>query len=244
MATMGMGYTAREDGAGVDSLRLEVVSSLAGSHEFQLKIYVNEIEMTAAGAGHGMQPHEIFAPVNRLVATSRPSTVPVARCLACGVYDCVGTDVTISRDGDVVRWDWSRDLPMDRSASFPATHYDLEVARMAADHAWETPLAKAKRLVLTDMDREHLLAYGLRPDFVSGRSIRQEFEIALVLEDDYQVLLKVPWLDRDPEDLSRAVCATLASRPATWQATWFPMKYELTGQAPGIAGPSWQPAEI
>jgi hypothetical protein len=165
---------------GDDLLRLEVTpaSGDAGGG-FQLQIYVNEVEMTSAGAGLGMDPYDVLVPTNRLVAASQPRTVPIARC-TCGVYGCGSTDVTITREGDRVHWDWSIEVPMNRGASFAASQYDLEVTRVAADHSWETAERTAGRLALTDMDRERLLTYGLRPSWVANnRRDHELFRIAL-----------------------------------------------------------------
>lgn len=228
---------------GVDSLRLEVSPTPRAGGEFQVQIYVNGTEMTAAGAGLGMDPYQILVPTNRLVAVSQPHTVPIARC-DCGVYGCGSTDVTIMRDGDRVHWDWSLEVPMTRGVSFAAAEYDGEVARVAADHSWETPERSAGRRVLTDMDRELLLTYNLRPSWVANDYRDQElFRVALQFNRDYQVFVDTPWRGRDPEELAGEVCATLARPPRTWHATWHAMIPSLT-TPPEIAGPSWRPARF
>ena len=129
---------------------------------------------------------------------------------------------------------------MNRGVSFAAAQYDVEAARVAADHSWETPERTAERLVLTDMDRERLLAYGLRPSWVgSDYRDRELFRVALQIEDDYQVFVDTPWHGRSPEELVREVCAVLARPPREWRAHWHPIKPTLT-EPPKIAGPSWQ----
>jgi hypothetical protein len=243
--TVPAGFTVAAGGGvarrpGVDSLRLDVapVSDKAGG-DFQVQVHVNGVEMTSAGAGLGMDPYQLLVPTNRLVATSQPRTVPIARC-DCGVYGCGSTDVTITRDGDLVHWDWSIEVPMSRGVSFAAAQYDVEVARMAADHSWETPERTAGRLVLTDLDRERLLAYGLEPSWVANDYRDHElFRVALQIGGDYQVFVDTPWRGRRPEVLAREVCATLALPPHEWRATWHAIKPTLTAP-PKIAGPSWQ----
>jgi hypothetical protein len=42
-------------------------------------IHVNGLEITQAGAGRGMHPFDLFVPANRLVATTGPQRVIVAR---------------------------------------------------------------------------------------------------------------------------------------------------------------------
>jgi hypothetical protein len=226
--------------SGVDLLRLAIAPSSCrpGSEAFQLQVYVNGAEMTSAGAGLGMDPYNVLLPANRLLADSQPRTVAIARCGARGVYDCGGTDVTITRDGDLVRWEWSREVPMDRSACFAATQYELEVARVAADHSWETPMRTAGRLVLTSIDHARLLTYGL-----SAKRAVPEILICsrsgLGVEDGYQVFVAAPWQGRSPAELAREVCEILARPPREWPATWHSVKGWVT-TPPSIAGPSWE----
>lgn len=228
---------------GVDALRLEVATvPNSKGHWFQLRVYVNDVERTSdPGAGLGMDPYDVLFPTNHLVATSQPHTVPIARC-RCGFYSCVGTDVTIVRDGNVVHWDWSREIPMQRGVSFAADRYDAEVARVAADLSWETPARTAGRLILTNMDRAHLLTYGLRPTAVNG-AYPEAFRVTLQIEDDYQIFVKTPWQGRTPEQLASAICETLATTPTQWPATWHPIKSWHTTPPP-IAGPSWHPEPL
>ncbi|WP_373291053.1 hypothetical protein [Micromonospora parathelypteridis] len=237
----GGGVTRRP---GVDFLRLEVSPVPGGAGGgFQVQVWVNGTEMTSAGAGLGMDPYDVLVPTNRLVAVSRPCTVAIARC-DCGVYGCGSTDVTIARDGDLVHWDWSLEVPMMRGVSFVAAEYDVEVARVAADHSWETFERAAGRRVLTDVDRDWLLTYGLRPSWVANDYRDQElFRVALQIGGDYQVFVDTPWRGRSPDELAGEVCATLALPPSAWHATWRAIIPTLT-KPPKIAGPSWRPARF
>jgi hypothetical protein len=195
--------------------------------------------MTSAGAGLGMDPYDLLIPANRLLATAVPTTVPIARC-TCGEYGCGSTDVTVTRDDDLVHWDWSIEVPMARRVSFDAGQYDAEVARVAADHSWETPDRIAGRLVLTQVNSRHLLAHGLTVHWVANDHRDPGlFRVALVQGGDYLVFVDTPWLDRGPEELAGEVCATLGRDPGTWQATWHAMKPALAGP-PRIAGGSWR----
>ncbi|MGC5051439.1 hypothetical protein ACLQ2S_08315 [Micromonospora sp. DT48] len=229
---------------GVDSLRLEVAPTLEDVGDgFQVQVYVNGTEMTSAAAGLGMDPYEIFVPTNHLVATAEPRTVPIARC-SCGVYGCGSTDVTITRDGELVHWDWSGEAPMARGVSFPAVEYDVEVARVAADHSWETADRTAGRLVLTELDRERLRAHGLETSWVANDYCDDDvFRVALQIDRDYQVFVDTRWRGRGPEEMAREVCATLALPPSEWHATWRAIKPALT-KPPKIAGRSWRPAQF
>lgn len=118
------------------SLGLDIVAldpRFAAGAGFELLVYVNDVEMTRIGAGIGMDPRDVLLPENKLVATAEPHTVAIARC-QCGHHGCAGTDVTITRRGDLVQWDWRYATPIDRSVVFDAVEYDHEVARIA-DHA-------------------------------------------------------------------------------------------------------------
>lgn len=223
-----------------DSIRFEVASVPPDSGDgFQVLVHVNDVEMTSAGAGLGMDPYDVFVPVNRLAATTEPRTVPIARC-TCGVYGCGSTDVTVVRDAEVVRWDWQLETPMDRPAVFRSSDYDAEVERLGADLDWETPERTAGRLVLADADRDLLSAYGLRLSWVANDHRNESlFRVALQLDDDYQVFVGFPWQNTTPQELARRVRKTLALPPDTWPATWHPIGRGMT-QPPAIAGPAWQ----
>jgi hypothetical protein len=224
-----------------DSLRFEVTPVVTEIGDgFQVRVHVNDVEMTSAGAGLGMDPYDVLVPTNRLVAAVEPRTLPIARCV-CGVYGCGATDVTIARDGDLVRWDWSREVPMSRGASFPAVHYDEEVARVAADHSWETAERTAGRRVLTDVDRDRLNAFGLQPRFAANHHDDDElFRVSLDLDDGYEVTVDTLWLGRDPEVLAREVCATLSHDPREWRRVSWNFARAAMNTPPAIAGPSWQ----
>jgi hypothetical protein len=117
------------------SLRLDVVAldpQFAAGAGFELLVYVNYVEMTRIGAGMGMDPRDVLLPENQLVAIAKPHTVAIARC-QCGHHGCAGTDVTITRRGDLVHWDWLHATPIDRSVVFDAAEYDREIARIAND---------------------------------------------------------------------------------------------------------------
>lgn len=226
--------------AGTDSLRLAVAPALedAGGG-FQVQVYVNGAEMTSAGAGIGMDPYDVLIPTNRLLVSPQPHTVPIARC-GCGVYGCGSTDVTITGDGDLVHWDWSIEVPMNRGVSFPAAEYDAELTRVAGDHSWETVERTAGRLVLTHVDRAALRAHGLALTWVANDYRDAElFRVALQLGQDYQIFVDTPWRNRSPQELADKVCETLARGPGKWRASWHAIKPTLPGP-PTIARRSWR----
>jgi hypothetical protein len=209
-----------------DVLRLNVVPADSG---FAMEIFVNDVEMTAKGAGLGIDPDEVLVPVNRFVATTRPTTIPVARC-ECGVYGCGMTDVRITRDRDVVRWDWLKERPSDVPVIFDAAQYDAEVTRMGADHSWETPQRTlSRRLRSRDDVRAALAVHGLRIGWVGDG----DGPVQVCLNADaHQVLLRFP-----PASSADEVAETLLTPPTDWRAAWHDMG--SNAGPPAIAGPAW-----
>jgi hypothetical protein len=123
----------------VDTLRLAIAE--AGSDAgggFQVLIYVNDVEMTAIGAGLGMDPYDVLVPENRFVTGDEPHTIPVARC-TCGAYGCGMTDATITRDGDRVRWDWDIEVPI-APAAWHSIKRTGEPPAVAGDDWTEAPI--------------------------------------------------------------------------------------------------------
>jgi hypothetical protein len=156
------------------------------------------------------------------------------------VYGCGSTDVTITGDGDLVHWDWSIEVPMNRGVSFATGQYEAEVERVAGDHSWETPERTAGRLVLTHLDRAALLVHGLAVSWVANdHRDPEQFRVALRLGDDYQIFLGTPWHDSSPEELAARVGETLARGPGKWRATWHAVKPTILGP-PRIAPRSWR----
>jgi hypothetical protein len=229
---------------GIDLLRLAVVPAPddAGGG-FQVEVYVNGAEMTSAGAGLGMDPYDLLIPANRLLAASTSRSVPIARC-GCGVYGCGSTDVTITREADLVHWDWLIEVPMERGVSFAASQYDAEVERVAGDHSWETAERAAGRLVLTHVDREALRSHGMTVTWVANDDRDPGlFRVALQLGDDYQIFLDTAWHGRSPEELADKACETLARGPGKWRASWHSIKPTSTGP-PAIARQSWRQEQV
>lgn len=208
---------------------------------FHVEIYVNDVEMTAAGAGLGMDAFDLLVPTNRLAATDEPRTVPVARC-GCGVYGCGVTDAVVQRIGDTVRWDWQVEVPMDRAVVFDAADYDREVDRAHRDHSWETPERTAGRFVLEKIGRTRAGRTGL---VITGASNDwrdpSTFTAWLVDAGRYQVVVDFPWAGRTPSELADEVCRTLSDDdPASWPARWFGNLPETRDVPPRMAGPDWR----
>lgn len=223
----------------VDDLRLAVVPLPGHRGGFEVQIFVNEVEITALGAGIGMDPYDVLIPENRFVATTTSHRIPLASC-ECGAHGCGGTDVTILRAGDAVHWQWHGEVPMQNGVTFRSSQYDAEVARAESDLAWETPDRTAGRLILQAADHDVLatnhLEFGWLANHHNDASL---FCVCLTATGTHQVLLYTPWNSRTPEGLARDVVRTLAQSPDSWHAEWLSMK---PGEPkPTIAGPHWHP---
>lgn len=221
-------------------LRFEVAPVPEPIGGFQVLVFVDDVEVTALGAGLGMDPYDVFVPNNRLVATAEPRRVPIARC-TCGTYGCGVTDVVIVRDGDLVRWDWLEEKPLAAGVTFPASDYDAEAERLGADVGWETPERAAGRLVLSDLDHDldRLRSYGLEPMWAANdHRDPTAFRVSLRIGEDYQVFVGFPWADRTPRELAAAVANTLGQHPRRWPATWQAIRREITGP-PSVAEGRW-----
>ncbi|MFD2796610.1 hypothetical protein ACFS27_23815 [Promicromonospora vindobonensis] len=219
------------------SIRLDVVATEAA--DFQVRVFVDDVEMTSRGAGLGMPPSKLFVPENRLVATAESRVVPIARC-TCGVYGCGVTDVRIQREDDVVHWDWIGQTPTGHGATFSAARYDAEVARAGADHAWERPTDTAERLILTGTDRTRLADEGVKLRFAElVFDDPSTYRVVLQTTDNrYHVILHFPLRGRSPVDAVDEVLETLGAPPASWSATFHPSRRDVTGP-PAMAGENW-----
>jgi hypothetical protein len=196
----------------MDQLRLAVrpLPPEAG-HGLQVEIYVNDVEVTALGAGLGMDPYDVLVPINRFVAGPEPTRLVAARC-TCGEVGCGSTELTMVRQGDVVRWNWLIGAPVDRQPTFAADAYHQEVERVAADRSWETPDRTVGRLVLESVDParlpEGVELHWVAPDWSDpGR-----FQVSL-MDRGRQVILGFDWADRTPAELAAEIRHTLHEVP-------------------------------
>ncbi len=221
----------------IDTLRLEVAETLHPSFHFQVKVYVNEVDLTEA-SGSGMDPFELLVPVNRLAVGPQPHLVQFACCGACGRHECWPAEAVIRRDGGLVHWSMSgRDIP--EAATFAAGAYEAEISRAGADHSWETPARTVWRLVLTHLAGQPPLPEGMVVTGMVTRRATNVLAITLEILDEYQIFIDFPWGSSDPAEMADEVCATFARPPEQWTASWWAVKWDNRERPPAIAGPSW-----
>jgi hypothetical protein len=212
-----------------------------GGGGFQVLLLVNDVEMTKAGAGLGMDPYDVLVPDNKFLPVPGGRTFGVARC-TCGVYGCGSTDLTVTSSDDVVRWEWSLEVPVDHAFSFARGEYLAEVERLAGDHSWETPERTAGRLVWAGLDAARLRADGLGLSWLGNAwDAPDHFRVCLDFDNAYQIFLRFPWGDDSPQDLALRVLATLHApdAPSGWQASWHGIARAQRDVPPRIAGGTW-----
>lgn len=224
----------------MDKLRLQVepLGNESGGG-FEVQIFVNEVEMTRAGAGIGMDTNDLLVPSNRFRPQNEPHRVPVARC-DCGVYGCGATDVVITRDDDVVHWDWQIETPMNRRATFRSHEYLAEIDRFEDDRSWETSERTAVRLIAPGASSQLLRTQGLEYAWAADWHEDTElFVVTFTFDRSYQVFVWFAWDGHTPKSLAAEVAETLQDPPATWDATWHGITPEARNLPPSIAGPNW-----
>lgn len=222
----------------MDTLRLAVTPTTAEPEGFQVEVWVNDIEMTQAGAGLGMDPYDVLVPTNRFLPAEHPKSIPVARC-GCGVYGCGVTDVRITKTAEGIEWNWEVEKPMNRSVYFNEAEYLAELERISGDHSWETPVRTAGRLVLSSVRDEELPA-DLRFDWVANNWRRPDaFQVCLRHQDRHQIFIDFDWDGRSPEQLASAVRHELTTTaPDTWDAEWSAI--QRSDVPPPMAGAGWR----
>lgn len=228
-----------------DTVRFAVAEAPPEAGGFQLQVYVNEVEMTARGAGIGMEPIPLLVQAGGLDATTATHAVQIARC-RCGISGCGFSLVDIVRDGGTVHWEWSEEVPMSHGVSFPAEAYDAELRRIRADRSWERPEDTTVRLVLDAVDHDALAGVGYRVSWAAvDASLSTLFTVALADGDidartaDYQVFLRVPRHDRAPAEVAAEVARALRRPPREWVVTYRPISPRNPAPPP-MAGPGWR----
>jgi hypothetical protein len=109
--------------------------------------------------GLGMEPDVLLNPEMPLLPAGPGQSVDVLiqRC-DCGDVGCGSLSVTISRDGDAVRWSNFRDAnePVDLGPfTFDAAQYEAELRRAHNDRSWESRAERIARLVTDELRPEH-----------------------------------------------------------------------------------------
>lgn len=223
-----------------DALRLEIVPASDGSGGHEVLMYVNDLDITEAGAGMGMPPFDLLIPTNRLVATTEPQHVVVARC-SCGETGCGSTEARITRDGVIVHWEWYVGPPLGHGVTFDAAQYDAEVERIGNDRNWQRGVDTAARAVLEDVDHDLLRASGLTLSWAAAdHRAPDKFLVALHARDEeFQVFLRFQLAGRSPEAVAEEVVQTLKQQPRRWRAMYRSMVVGRRGR-PSMAGWRWR----
>ena len=197
-------------------------------------------DVSRADDNDGPDPWYVLVPVNRFVATGESTTATIACCPSCGP-DCFAVEARIRREGDAVRWEWGRRGARwegeRRTTLFDAGAYDDEVARIGAEHGWETAERRAGRLILTGL----ALPPGIEGVRVHAADTG-ELEVWIEDPDEYQIFVRVPWDKQRPDESAAVVRAVLAGPATRWPAEWHSIK-GCREDPPAYAGPSWRPTD-
>jgi hypothetical protein len=129
----------------------------------ELAIAIEGVLELRRWGGLGMEPDVLLNPEMPLLPAGPGQSVDVLiqRC-DCGDVGCGSLSVTISRDGDAVRWSNFRDAnePVDLGPfTFDAAQYEAELRRAHNDRSWESRAERIARLVTDELRPEH----GARP---------------------------------------------------------------------------------
>jgi hypothetical protein len=221
--------TVRRDGADVARTVHQVIVRIDG------------VDVSRADGNAGPDPWHVLVPVNRFVATGDPTTAVIACCPGCGP-DCDAVEARIRREGGTVRWEWGRRgarWEADRRTTlFDAVDYDAEVARLGADHGWETAERRAGRLVLAGLALPAGIE-GVKVDAVGDG----ELEVWLEEPGAYQIFVRAPWDGERPDESAAAVRAVIAGPAALWPAQWHGVTTDRRETPPAYAGPAWRRAD-
>lgn len=209
-----------------------------GSFDPVVEVTVDGQEVTRQAAGRGMSVGEVLRDRrHRWAAPDEPITVPFASC-GCGEYGCASTDITIRRDGDLVRWHFTGKTPPLQDLAFEAVAYDAEITRHVADHSWELPGDTAERLLRAQLPTS-LAADRLTLDY-AGTDGQGQFTVGLTLTEEegrhYQVFLEVPE-SSDPARMAEEMTALLATDPREWECSW--ITNDRSVRPPSLMGFRW-----
>jgi hypothetical protein len=129
----------------------------------ELLIAIDGVLELLRWGGIGMEPDVLLNPEMPLLpaGSAQSADVLVQRC-ECGEVGCASLSVTITRDGDAVRWSNFRDRaqPVDLGPfTFDANQYESELRRAHENRPWESRAERIARLVTDQLRPEH----GARP---------------------------------------------------------------------------------
>jgi hypothetical protein len=204
-------------------------------------VRIDGVDVSRADNNDGVDPWHVLVPVNRFVATGQPTSTLIACCPGCGP-DCDAVDARICREGDAVRWEWGRRGARwegeRRTTLFDAQAYDAEVARLGADHGWETAVRRAGRLILDSL---------ALPSGIEGVRVRAsgagELEVWLEEPDKYQIFVRGSWDEEQPDKSAAAIRAMLGGPASQWPADWHAIRTDQVAP-PAYAGPAWRRLDL
>lgn len=211
----------------------EVIGQVKG-----LAVLINGVDW-AKRLGAGMPPTGMFAPVAVLSPTDTSHVTVVARCGVCGQPECVSASVRITRDGDVVVWEWVDGEDGDAITvvhQFAADDYARAIDRAASDHSWEDPTDTVERLVLCGNSG---LPEGWGISFLAdSRQTPAALDVHITMPA-YFGYFTVPWNNQSPQSLAEEILQHLKANPQAWELRWMPAR--PGAPEPAWAGPLWRP---
>lgn len=217
--------------------RIEVRSSPeTNDHEVRLLADGEDLIQHFCPDMMGLDPSDLLVEPCPLRVEMNSHTALIGRC-SCGVVGCGGVGVKIHRDHDQVVW---QALQSDAKVQFRASQYEAEIERALRDCSWETPERTAARLIAKGVDRKALERNGFLFDWASGRCRQGFMTVSLTLNPGpYQVLVNLPWDEKEVDDIVARFELRLAENPESWQGIECIPRAQNLGPPP-IRGIGWR----
>jgi hypothetical protein len=221
----------------VEQLSISVVASATTrDFEVQLQSQCGDLIARFGDGMMGLDPGDILVHPCPLLPGNGPQTVCIGRC-DCGIVECGSVEITISKEGQWVRWTNATRV---NGVRFDAAQYDSEVQRALQDLSWESPERTLARLIAQQVDRARLGEFGLRFDWVGSREEKSRIAIALEhREGPSQVIVCVPWNGKATQEVAEQICGVLRLEPRKWaDVVWYPPSKSSASLQ--ISGPGWR----
>lgn len=193
-------------------IRFEVVSSPA-SNDFCLRAIVDGEDFIAKHWPEllGIDPPRMYERLLRPLSRD-PRELVIARC-GCGEECCDNASVLATADGGRIRWEaMSGGAP---SVEFDAAQFQAALSAVMRDASWEPRGYTVDRLLKDVVDRDLLLGRGYEYRWASDRIAAGELTLSLK-RGDGQVLVRLPWKDETPEEMTAAAARLLTLDPGDW----------------------------